>query len=436
MAAELIAGGIDAHAIYRHLYEGIPQGKLELLARGLTNVERFDGGLLTRDPPDPRRLPRRPAPTRATPRASSTTCARSRAPRSPGWCATSSRRRAPAAQGLAARDRRPHRRVGDRARAAAAAGTAAPPASRPTSSSPSSSTFLRGAARRAVAPATAALCVARARRRIASRGTDGVCFDKPAGVTSHDVVAEVRRALGARREGRARRARSTRSRPACCSCSSGAATRVQRFLMALPKRYETVARLGYTSTTGDPGGRDHARGGRRRAARRCPRARITPAPAGVLARSRSAASAPTRWRAPGESVEMPEREVDVSRFEQLWREGERADVRDRVLVGHLRALADRRPRRRLLRRAAAHADRRLRRRRRRPGAARRRSTTRSPSCPRVELEPARRRARPRHGVAVPGDADGSVRLRDEDGLIALAEPREDGTLKPVVGFRG
>jgi phosphoesterase RecJ-like protein len=47
MAAELIAGGIDAHAIYRRLYEGIPQGKLDLLARGLTNVERFDGGLLT-----------------------------------------------------------------------------------------------------------------------------------------------------------------------------------------------------------------------------------------------------------------------------------------------------------------------------------------------------------------------------------------------------
>jgi hypothetical protein len=29
-----------------------------------------------------------------------------------------------------------------------------------------------------------------------------------------------------------------------------------------------------------------------------------------------------------------------------------------------------------------------------------------------------------------------VRLLDADGLIALAEPREDGTLKPVVGFRG
>ena len=47
MAAELIAGGLDAHAIYRQLYEGIPQGKLDLLARGLSNVERFDEGLLT-----------------------------------------------------------------------------------------------------------------------------------------------------------------------------------------------------------------------------------------------------------------------------------------------------------------------------------------------------------------------------------------------------
>ena len=47
MAADLIGAGIDVHAIYRRLYEGVPQGKLELLARGLSAVERFDGGLLT-----------------------------------------------------------------------------------------------------------------------------------------------------------------------------------------------------------------------------------------------------------------------------------------------------------------------------------------------------------------------------------------------------
>ena len=47
MAAELIEAGVNVHAIYRRLYEGVPQGKLELLARGLTNLQRFDGGLLT-----------------------------------------------------------------------------------------------------------------------------------------------------------------------------------------------------------------------------------------------------------------------------------------------------------------------------------------------------------------------------------------------------
>jgi bifunctional oligoribonuclease and PAP phosphatase NrnA len=47
MAAELLGMGVDAHGIYRRLYEGIPQGKLELLARGLSHVERYDGGLLT-----------------------------------------------------------------------------------------------------------------------------------------------------------------------------------------------------------------------------------------------------------------------------------------------------------------------------------------------------------------------------------------------------
>jgi phosphoesterase RecJ-like protein len=47
MAAELIEAGVDVHAVYRRIFEGVPEAKLELLARGLTNVERFDGGLLT-----------------------------------------------------------------------------------------------------------------------------------------------------------------------------------------------------------------------------------------------------------------------------------------------------------------------------------------------------------------------------------------------------
>ena len=47
MAAELIAAGVDVHEIYRRLYEGMPFAKLELLARALNGVRRFDGGRLT-----------------------------------------------------------------------------------------------------------------------------------------------------------------------------------------------------------------------------------------------------------------------------------------------------------------------------------------------------------------------------------------------------
>ena len=46
MAADLIEAGVDVHAVYRRLFEGVPQGKLELLARGLAHVQRFDDGLL------------------------------------------------------------------------------------------------------------------------------------------------------------------------------------------------------------------------------------------------------------------------------------------------------------------------------------------------------------------------------------------------------
>jgi tRNA pseudouridine55 synthase len=42
-----------------------------------------------------------------------------------------------------------------------------------------------------------------------------------------------------------------------------------------------------------------------------------------------------------------------------------------------------------------------------------------------------------HGATVPGHASGVVRLTDDHGLIALAEPRgERDTVKPIVGFRG
>ena len=47
MAADLIEAGVDVHEMYRRVYEGVPYGKLALLARGLAKVARYDGGRLT-----------------------------------------------------------------------------------------------------------------------------------------------------------------------------------------------------------------------------------------------------------------------------------------------------------------------------------------------------------------------------------------------------
>jgi phosphoesterase RecJ-like protein len=47
MAADLIVAGVEPQAIYRQVYEGVPYGKLALLARGLAKVQRYDDGRLT-----------------------------------------------------------------------------------------------------------------------------------------------------------------------------------------------------------------------------------------------------------------------------------------------------------------------------------------------------------------------------------------------------
>jgi phosphoesterase RecJ-like protein len=47
MAADLIAAGVDVQAVYRRLYEEMPEGKLSLLALALGQVRRFDSGELT-----------------------------------------------------------------------------------------------------------------------------------------------------------------------------------------------------------------------------------------------------------------------------------------------------------------------------------------------------------------------------------------------------
>jgi tRNA pseudouridine55 synthase len=56
--------------------------------------------------------------------------------------------------------------------------------------------------------------------------------------------------------------------------------------------------------------------------------------------------------------------------------------------------------------------------------------------PRVEVD-ADEAWRAGHGQAIAGEVEGEhVLLADADGPVAIAEPREDGLLKPVVGFRG
>jgi bifunctional oligoribonuclease and PAP phosphatase NrnA len=46
MAAELIEAGVDVPGVYRRLYEGVPLGKLTLLALALAQLQRYDGGEL------------------------------------------------------------------------------------------------------------------------------------------------------------------------------------------------------------------------------------------------------------------------------------------------------------------------------------------------------------------------------------------------------
>ena len=47
MAADLIAKGVEVERMYRRIYEGIEEGKVRLLARGLSSLERFDDGALS-----------------------------------------------------------------------------------------------------------------------------------------------------------------------------------------------------------------------------------------------------------------------------------------------------------------------------------------------------------------------------------------------------
>jgi tRNA pseudouridine55 synthase len=77
---------------------------------------------------------------------------------------------------------------------------------------------------------------------------------KTAGVTSHDVVERVRRLPVAHGAKVGHAGTLDPFATGLLLVLVGHATRFQRFLMSLPKTYETVARLGAVSDTGDPTG--------------------------------------------------------------------------------------------------------------------------------------------------------------------------------------
>lgn len=261
---------------------------------------------------------------------------------------------------------------------------------------------------------------------------DGILLiDKPAGKTSHDVVAAVRREHRGVKVGHAGTLDPFAT--GLLLVLLGRATRVQRFLMALPKTYETVAQLGALSTTGDPEGEITVTG------------RVPPdppvLPTGEVRQRPPAYSAikiggerAYRKARRGEEVDMPERVVRVDRFEQTWREGDRAAFVIACSAGtYVRSLI------------ADLGDAyclELRRTRIGPFAVQDADPSRVVGLgdalafmPRVDLEGAAAKAAG-HGVAVdaPAGETGPVLLADADGPIAIAEPRGE-SLKPVVGFR-
>ena len=265
---------------------------------------------------------------------------------------------------------------------------------------------------------------------------DGVLLiDKPAGVTSHDVVAHTRRKRGGAKVGHAGTLDPFAT--GLLLVLVGRATRVQRFLMTLGKTYEATARFGAISNTGDPEGEIVQTGVIPAGDLALPTGRVHQRPPAYSAVKIGGRRAYALARA-GLEVKTSEREVQVYRFEETWRDGDRrgfliecsSGTYVRSLIADLGdAYCEQ------LRRTAigpfhvADAD---------PDRVIELNDALS-FMPEVRLDGERAR-RAGHGVAVAapeGPVGDVVRLTDERGVVAIAELREHGTLlKPVVGLRG
>ncbi|HEY7255121.1 MAG TPA: tRNA pseudouridine(55) synthase TruB [Solirubrobacterales bacterium] len=143
--------------------------------------------------------------------------------------------------------------------------------------------------------------------------------DKPAGITSHDMVVRLRRERGTR-AGHAGTLDPFAT--GLLLVLLGGATRLQRFLTAMPKTYLATARLGWSSSTGDPDGELTETG-------RMPES--LELPTGTVRQRVPMTSAVRvggerlyRKAHRGEQIETPEREVEVHRADLLDHNGESA----------------------------------------------------------------------------------------------------------------
>ena len=169
------------------------------------------------------------------------------------------------------------------------------------------------------------------------RGDGAVLLcDKPAGITSHDMVVAVRRERGCK-AGHAGTLDPFAT--GLLLVLLGRATRLQRFLTGLPKTYVARARLGWRSSTGDPDG-ELTETGRLPGSLELPTGRVrqrVPMTSAV----RVGGERLYRKAHRGETVETPEREVDVYRAELLAADGESAEYEIECSAGtYIRTLLE------------------------------------------------------------------------------------------------
>lgn len=167
--------------------------------------------------------------------------------------------------------------------------------------------------------------------------------DKPAGLTSHDVVARVRRLVGTRRVGHAGTLDPMAT--GVLVLGLGRATRLLGYLAGADKEYLATIRLGVTTSTDDAEGEVLETATRPWSSPALPAAmaaltgEIEQRPAAVSAVKVAGVRAYRRVRA-GEQVELPARHVMVSVFELLAERGDCLDVRVVCSSGtYVRALA-------------------------------------------------------------------------------------------------